>query len=201
MSKKLLYIIIPVLILLAFSGEPSPKIAQLHSQSRIIAFGDSITYGTGADESESYPALLSKKLGINVENCGVPGEVTATGLERLPTILEENRPDLVILCHGGNDILRNHDKNKMRDNLEAMINLIKDSGSDIILIGVPQKSLILSSPPLYQELAEKYKIPYNDDLISDIIATRSLKSDYIHPNAKGYKKMADSIHALIQNCQ
>ena len=81
-------------------------------------------------------------------NAGIPGEISEEGLARLLILLTECKPDLVVLCHGGNDILRRLDKTKLADHLEQMVGLIKDSGADVIIVGVPTYNLV-SQYPIY----------------------------------------------------
>ncbi|MCK5640240.1 MAG: arylesterase, partial [Gammaproteobacteria bacterium] len=133
---KLLYSL--VLVFLIASCSESPQLEKLSQDSVILAFGDSLTYGSGVKEQFSYPSVLHELINIEVINSGVPGEVTADGLERLQQTLLEHQPDLVILCHGGNDILRRNGHAQTRVNLLAMVQLIKSSGADVILLGVPE---------------------------------------------------------------
>lgn len=79
------------------------KLPALSNDAVIVAFGDSLTFGTGSEPAESYPAVLEKMIGRRVVNSGVPGEVTGDGLLRLPEVLEWEKPALLLLCHGGND--------------------------------------------------------------------------------------------------
>src|SRR5687768_134090 len=109
-------------------GEKGPKIPKLGPGDVILAFGDSLTFGTGAQEDESYPAVLGKMIGRDVVRAGVPGEVTAQGLARLPAVLDEHRPKLVIVCLGGNDMLRQVGEAEIRKNLGAIIKSLKERG-------------------------------------------------------------------------
>jgi lysophospholipase L1-like esterase len=189
-------------ICLALAGcDRQPKIAFLEPNAVILAFGDSLTYGTGASRNQSYPVQLERSLNRRVVNAGVPGEVSAAGLTRLPGLLAQHRPDLVILCHGGNDFLRQNGKDKIKENLRQMVSLIKGSGVDVVLVGVPQFGLLLSPAPLYAEIAEEFDIPFEEETLADILSEPSLKSDRIHPNAEGYGILAEAFAALIEKAQ
>jgi lysophospholipase L1-like esterase len=178
-----------------------PKIAVLEPDAVILAFGDSLTYGTGASRDQSYPAQLERSLKRRVVNAGVPGEVSAAGLSRLPELLAQHRPSLVILCHGGNDFLHRNGTDNVRENLRQMVSLIKGSGMDVILVSVPQLGFGLSPSPLYAEIAEEFEIPLEEEILSDILAEPSLKSDHIHPNAEGYAVIAEAFARLIDKTQ
>jgi len=99
----------------------APKLAPLAPDAVVLAFGDSITYGTGASERDSYPAQLEKLIGRTVVRAGVPGEVSAQALARLPGALEEHQPRLLVLCIGGNDFLRNLGKAQVAANVQTMV--------------------------------------------------------------------------------
>jgi len=178
--------------------EKAPSLSPLDGEAVILAFGDSLTHGTGAGTEETYPAVLAGLLGREVVNAGVPGEVSAAGLKRLPELLAEYRPALVILCHGGNDFLRRLDREKLIGNLREMITLCQESGAEVLLVGVPQVGLFLSADPLYQDLAEEFTLPYEEKVLAKILSDRELKSDQIHPNGHGYALLAEKLAALIE---
>ena len=174
------------------------KLPALTSDATILAFGDSLTYGTGTSKNNAYPAVLERLIDRRVINAGIPGEISSEGLVRLPGLIEKHRPDLIIICHGGNDILRKLDLSKTRNNIQQMIDLAKKNNSLIVLLGVPQFGLFLNTAPFYKELAKKNNIPISDDILGDIIGNNSLKSDHIHPNNKGYQILAEDITLLLQ---
>jgi lysophospholipase L1-like esterase len=204
-NRKKLYIDNPrvlllVFILCLFAGciKSSSKLSPLENDAVILAFGDSLTFGTGAAGNDSYPAVLESLINRKVINAGVPGEVTQNGLERLPALLDEYHPALLILCHGGNDLLRRIDEKQTVNNIKAMIALAKNRNIDVVLIGVPRFIVSLSSAEFYGDIAGEFKIPYEDGILSAILRKPDLKSDQIHPNSKGYRKMAETLVALLK---
>ena len=187
------------LVLLALPGcGKQPRLQPLASDAVVLAFGDSLTYGTGADERESYPAQLALLIGRTVARSGVPGEISGDGLKRLPEALDEHEPKLLVLCHGGNDFLRRLSKQQVAANVRAMIQLAKSRGVDVVLIGTPEPGLSVTSPEFYGEIAKEFGIPYEDSVIGKILRDAALKSDPIHPNARGYRLIADRIAEMLK---
>jgi lysophospholipase L1-like esterase len=179
-------------------GEKVPRVAPVGPNDVIVAFGDSLTYGTGAAEAESYPAVLAQLINRTVVRAGVPGEMTAGGLARLSGVIEEHRPALVIVCLGGNDMLRRVDDAQIRGNLREIIKAIRARGASVVLVGVPKPALITSAPAFYGELAQEFGIPYEGKIVTSVLYKSELKSDSIHPNAQGYRKMAEAIAELLR---
>ena len=131
-------------------------------------------------------------------NAGVPGEVTAEGLARLPALLEEHRPDLLILCHGGNDLLRRIPESHIESNLRAMIELARAQAVEVILVGVPRPKLFgLDAAPLYESLARELDLPLESGIVPALEGKSDRKSDHIHFNAHGYREMAEAISSLM----
>ncbi|PLX82621.1 MAG: arylesterase [Desulfuromonas sp.] len=202
MRKKIFLIVFLLsLIFLLYSCDDGPGISPLPPDAVILSFGDSITHGTGAAKDQSYPSLLEQLTGYRVINAGVPGETTEGGVARLAGLLEKHRPNLVILCEGGNDFLRRRSTAKAKENLDRMIQQIRYSGADVILLGVPQLGLFLESSPIYEELATHHEIPLLAEVLPDILGDRDLKSDQIHPNAAGYRQLAERIAEAIDDLQ
>ena len=183
--------------LLASCGKPA-QLSPLGNSDIVLAFGDSLTFGTGAAPAESYPAQLEILIGRKVVNAGVPGEISADGLQRLPSVLDEVQPKLLILCHGGNDFLRKLGDAEAAANLRAMIKLARDKNIGVVLIATPKPGLSLSAPDFYAQLAREFVIPFNDDTLKNILRDNELKSDLIHPNAKGYAQIAQTIATLLK---
>ena len=186
-------------LLLILSGcSQEAKLPQLAADAVVLAFGDSLTYGTGASEEESYPAQLARLIGRTVMRAGVPGEVSAEGLARLPETLDEHQPKLLILCHGGNDFLRLLPKQQTAANVRAMIRLAKSRGIDVVLIGTPEPGFTVTPPEFYAEIAGEFRVPYEDAVVGKILRDSSLKSDAIHPNARGYRLIAERVAELLR---
>ena len=196
--KTRAFLAVLVAALLAACGGSSPKLAPLSGDAVVLAFGDSLTYGTGADPQESYPARLEALIGRKVVAAGVPGEVSAAGLARLPSALDEVKPQLVILCEGGNDFLRKLDDAQAADNVRAMVRLALARGAQVVLIGVPKPALLPSPPDFYREIAGELRVPYEGGALKKILTDNELKSDFAHPNARGYAKLAEAIAALLK---
>ncbi len=190
-------LIISLVLLNACGGKP--EIKGLTSGTTVVAFGDSLTFGYGAGDDESYPMVLAGLLGCQVVNAGVPGEDSSAGLRRLPAVLAKHKPNLVILCSGGNDMLQKQSKVKTKMNLNSMISLIQNAGAEVVMVGVPEPGLLLKVPSMYEELAKDYELPFDSKTVKTILSTSSLKSDLVHPNAEGYRLMAGEFSALIRH--
>lgn len=183
-------------LLLAGCGEP--EFRPLGAGETILAFGDSLTEGRGVGPAQSYPSVLAELSGHPVINAGVSGELSEAGRARLPALLAEHRPALVILLEGGNDILRGSGEGALKGNLAAMIEAVQGSGAQLLLVGVPRKSLFADGAPLYEELADQYRLVLDNDSIGELLRSPGLKSDTVHLNEQGYRTLAERLHGLLQ---
>ncbi|WP_304544000.1 arylesterase [Sulfurimonas microaerophilic] len=190
-------VLLTILMIFVKSGDDTDK-QPLSKESIILAFGDSLTAGYGASKGKDYPSQLQRLSGIKVINAGISGEVSADGLKRLPELLQQYKPQVVILCHGGNDLLRKKSMHQLQENLRQMIILIQNNGAEVLLVAVPNFGLLGFSPlPQYEVLADEYELMFAKNVLSDVLGTNQLKSDRIHPNDQGYKVMAERFHEIL----
>ncbi|WP_374087242.1 GDSL-type esterase/lipase family protein [Methylomicrobium lacus] len=191
--------IIPLILLLLLTAcNRTDTLSKLPSNAVILAFGDSLTYGTGASPQHDYPSVLAKLTMLQVVNAGRPGEISGDGAKRLPALLDQHRPDLLILIHGGNDMLRRIPPEQTADNLKEMISLARNRKIGVVMLGVPKPNILwMSSADFYQAIAEAMTVPIDVETLPEVLGDNRLKSDLIHPNDQGYEKIATQIHSLL----
>jgi lysophospholipase L1-like esterase len=190
--------VVALLVLFLAACDRAPTLPKLSSHDVIVAFGDSLTHGTGASSDAAYPAVLATLTGRTVINAGMPGDTTSTGLQRLPAVLEEHKPRLVLLCLGGNDMLRKHPEAATENNLRLLVQTIRASGAEVVLIGVPEPKLFGGAPDYYARVAEEMQLPLEDDVFNDVLKDNRLKSDAIHANATGYRVVAERLAEFLR---
>lgn len=187
-----------LLLFLISCSNSSSNISRLPEDSIILAFGDSITSGVGATPGESYPEVLQGLINRKVVKSGIPGETSGEGLIRLPNELAIYKPKLVLLCLGGNDLLRKMDLKKTAENIRNMIQIARESGAEVVLIGVPSPGLALTTATFYEKISKELGVPLEGVLLADILADNKLKADPIHPNGEGYRILAEGIAAFLR---
>ena len=213
-------LLLTLLLALAACGpaEPqvsTPPVAPLPADGLVLAFGDSLTHGAGAAVGESYPVVLERLIGRKVVRSGVPGEFSQGGLARLAAALERHEPDLLILCHGTNDFIVGLHPAATEGNLWAMIAQAEARGTPVVLVGVPRPAVVLRdgtleavtafaaslprrTEPLYGRLARAHGLPYEGAAFAEILSDPALMADPIHPNAAGYRRLAEALAELLR---
>ncbi|MES2365554.1 MAG: GDSL-type esterase/lipase family protein [Pseudomonadota bacterium] len=195
--RGLTWLYLLAVILLAGCGTHQPALPHLGPDDVVLAFGDSLTYGTGVDEANSYPVQLSQLIGRKVVAAGVPGELTAQGVTRLPRVLDAVHPKLLLLCLGGNDLLHKLDAATIATNLRTMVYEARQRGIAVVLIGVPEPKLFGGVPKFYADIAAKADVPYESRILKTVLFDNTKKSDPIHPNAAGYRMIAEALAKLL----
>ncbi|HWQ40269.1 MAG TPA: arylesterase [Burkholderiales bacterium] len=186
------------LSVLAACGREVPPLPRLGPEDKVLAFGDSLTYGTGAAPQESYPEVLARVIGRTVVASGVPGETTTGGLARLDAVLEEHQPRILLLCLGGNDMLRKVGAATIESNLRKMVEIARRRGIAVVMIAVPEPALFGGTASFYRRIADDFALPLEDEVLNDVLKDNRLKSDPIHPNAEGYRRVAEAIADLLR---
>jgi len=200
--KKLIYLLF--ILILASCGGSAPKHMVIPAGPAVLILGDSLSYGTGASLGENYPTLLAKSTGWRIINEGVPGDTTAGGLQRLPRLLEQHQPKLLIVELGGTDFLQKTQPSEVISNLKAILSQAKAQGIATILAAIPEFSPLkvtfgnLSDNPLYAAIAKETRIPLIADVFLLVLSDRDLKSDQIHANAKGYAVVSQQMHKKLK---
>lgn len=168
--------------------------------TKIVAFGDSITYGYNVAQEQNYPTQLARLLQVEVINAGISGEDTRGGLARLPSVLDRYKPQILILCEGGNDILRRKSMLNAKENLAKMIKIAQQRGIHVVLVGVPTVDILrFDTAQIYRELAQELSVPLEDQVLVDILSDDALKIDTIHPNADGYELMSNALAKIVSD--
>jgi len=175
------------------------KLTAVPPGETVLAFGDSVTFGTGAAPGEDWPTALALKTGWQVINAGVPGDTAEAGNSRIAALLDQHQPALVIIEIGGNDFLRRRPRQAVKEDLRHLLRTVRQSGAQAVLVAVPELSLLnlvigKGDAPLYQELGEEEAVPVIDQVFSEILSQPELRADQIHPNAEGYRRMASGIY-------
>lgn len=175
---------------------------KLPKGAKVVALGDSLTYGYGAERGQDYPSVLSKKTAWQIDNMGINGDTSADVLARLDKVMQKS-PRLVLLGIGGNDVLRRVPSDKTTHNITQIIKRLQDGGIQVVLIAQPHLSVSAafgkaSDNPIYQKIATNTQVPLVAKLWSNILSDKSLKSDQIHANAQGYAYFAEGIYKALQ---
>jgi acyl-CoA hydrolase len=194
-----------VVMALAGCGQRKARAATaLPAGATVLALGDSITAGAGAPAGADYPAQLAALSGWNVINGGVGGDTSAQALERLPALLVEHRPALVIVSIGGNDFLRRIALDETEGHLRRIVAMVREANAQPLLVAIPEPTaaaaagLGLSDHPVYERLADELQLPLHENGWSTVLGDARLRSDNIHANAAGYRRFAEGLAQTLR---
>lgn len=191
-------------LLLAVACGGTKKEAALPAGSKVLALGDSLTAPHGVRPGEDWPSLLAQKTGWVVINGGVSGNTSAQALDRLPGLLDEYQPQLVLVSLGGNDMLRKLPQAQTVANLDSMLDMVRAHGARAVLLATPRPSLAgavfnnLSPPDFYAQVAKGRKVPLIAEALPEVLSDTALKSDQLHPNAAGHALLSEKIHEALK---
>lgn len=185
-------------------GRKTPRAQAVPAGATVLALGDSLTSGVGASSDTAYPAVLQQLTGWKVVNGGVSGDTSAQALARLPGLLQQHQPALVIVSIGGNDFLRRQTASDTRTRVRQICEQARAGGAQVLLVAVPELSLLaaagrLSDHALYEEIADELRIPLHRKGWSAVLADARLRSDQIHANAAGYAQFAQGLVETLRD--
>ena len=162
----------------------------------IIAFGDSLVYGTGSTGG-GFVRLLAERLGTPIENLGIPGDTTADGIARLDEVIERH-PAVVILLLGGNDYLRQVPRDETFANLAKIIERLQADHIAVLLIGVRGGLIRDIFAERFEQLADRYHTAYVHDVLDDTLGVSRYMADQVHPNDAGYGVIAERVYPVLK---
>ncbi|MDH6592109.1 acyl-CoA thioesterase-1 [Variovorax sp. TBS-050B] len=195
---------VPATALLAACGRRKASSVTLKADARVLAIGDSLTFGYGAPSEAAWPVKLAELTGWQIENAGVNGDTSAGALERLPALLSAASYDAILIGIGGNDMLRGVPPAATRDNLAALVQQARAHTPHVALLATPAPDAMraavgsLSDAPFYEEVARSQQALLVADVYSRVLSDAALRSDRIHANAEGYARIAQQLAERLQ---
>lgn len=184
-------------------------ITQQAAAQTLLVVGDSISAGLGLDTSQGWVSLLDKRLkdqgfDYQVVNASISGDTTAGGLARLPALLSEQKPKLVVIELGGNDGLRGMAPAQLQQNLSGMVERSQQAGAKVILLG-------MRLPPNYGQrytdafakvfgsVASEHQVPLVPFFLEGVGGVQDMmQADGIHPAVAAQPKLLDNVWPTLK---
>ena len=198
MTRRLASIVAGAMLAVTGCGD-RPRVDAIPPGATVVALGDSLTYGTGATPETSYPAFLGAATRWNMVNAGVPGDTAEQGCARLPALLDEHRPALVLVFLGGNDILRLRAARLLRDGLAACVHAAAAAGTPLVLLAVPTFGVTgFADASVVEDYAKEAKVPWLSPGLGRLLHDDAMRADAIHLNADGYRALAANVATQLR---
>jgi len=183
----------------ALTGCAKREITNANSKGKnIICFGDSLTFGYGANKGEDYPTALAKIVKKPVINSGIDADTTIEALLRFKSDVLEREPYLVLIEFSGNDFLRKIPIETTTANIRTMIKEAQQAGAMVGIVDISAGMFLQEYREAQKKLAYETGCIFIPGILDGIITNPSMKSDFLHPNAGGYKTIAERIHKAIK---
>jgi len=197
-KNKLLVLLFYCSIVLLLTACAKREIKNINAKgTNIICFGDSLTFGYGANAGEDYPSVLAKLINVPVINAGVDADTTPEAMMRFKTDVLDKEPLLVIIEFAGNDFLKQIPKEVTLNNIKLMTEQIQSRGAMVAIVDISAGMFFSEYRKAFSELAREKRAIFIPHILSGIITNPSMKSDFLHPNADGYKMIAQRIYGVI----
>ncbi|AYF87139.1 arylesterase [Pseudomonas sp. JS3066] len=184
-------------------------LAQEAMAGTLLVVGDSISAAFGLESSQGWVALLEKRLAEKgyeqrVVNASISGDTSAGGLSRLPALLAEHKPELVIIELGGNDGLRGQPPAQLQQNLAAMIDSAKAQGASVLLLGMrlpPNYGARYTNAfaKVYSSLATEKQVPLVPFFLDGVGGVpEMMQADGLHPRAQAQPRLLDNLWPTLE---
>ncbi|WP_434601405.1 arylesterase [Pseudomonas sp. Z4-7] len=175
----------------------------------VLIVGDSISAAFGLDTRQGWVSLLEQRLKAEgfddkVVNASISGDTSAGGLARLPTLLAAHKPELVVLELGGNDGLRGQPPTQLQQNLAAMIDSSRASGSKVLLLGMQLppnygRRYTEAFSKVYSTLAEEKNVPLVPFFLKDVGGVQGMmQGDGLHPSVAAQGKLLENVWPTLK---
>jgi acyl-CoA thioesterase-1 len=175
----------------------------------VLVVGDSISAAFGLETSQGWVHLLQQRLDAaspdyRVVNASISGDTTAGGLSRLPALLEEHEPEVVILELGGNDGLRGQSPTQLKQNLAAMTEMSQEARAKVLILGMLMppnlgRRYTEAFAKVFPEIAVEHDVPLVPFLLEGVAGVPSMmQSDQIHPTAEAQSKLLDNVWPALE---
>ncbi len=175
----------------------------------VLIVGDSISAAFGLDTRVGWVSLLEQRMkqeGFTdkVVNASITGDTSAGGQARLPALLAEHKPELVILELGGNDGLRGQQPTQLQQNLATMIDRSRQAGAKVLLLGMqippnygPRYTNAFKA--VYTTLADEKKVPLVPFFLEGVGGVPELmQADGLHPAAAGQNRLLENVWPTLK---
>lgn len=174
----------------------------------LLILGDSLSAAHGLRRTDGWVHLLQQRLAqqglpFQVVNASISGDTTAGGLARLPPLLRDHQPVLVVLALGSNDGLRGLGLEQLRSNLQALIDACRQAGAQVLMVGgilPPNYGALYNQrfAAVFRDLAAKEQVPLVPTLLAGLGDDLSMfQADGLHPTAAAQPRMLDNLWAEL----
>lgn len=185
---------------IASGGCAKREIKNLSSSGKnIICFGDSITFGYGAAKGDDYPTALGRMVSLPVINLGIDGDTSTDALKRIELDVLSREPFLVIVEFCGNDFIKKVPKETTYKNIREIVERIQRKGALVALVDISAGLFLSEYRAAFKTIAQETGAVFIPEVLRGIVTNPSMKSDFLHPNARGYKLIAQRVHKIISS--
>ena len=178
-------------------AEPVVRLTPLAEDAVVLVYAAGIGEEADFFRSTSMDEQFASGLKRKIVSRGQAGELCERALKRLPSVLEECAPDLIILGYGATDLWKKTDRTQLKASLCAMIDLARGQDIQVVMLAMPDLNRLSNKPePIFAEVAREKSIPIETEIIRSVLSDRSTKNFRYMINDKGLEKVAEAVRAL-----